>query len=1210
MIDSHALLVDLKKQLKLLEADLRQRAVEPGLPWAEMLRAEHAAASARERTALTWSEWSKGEVSQAAVAWIIACTFIRFAEDNDLLLGARDCGAAVPLPWIAGEGERLDRAIENQSAYYAAEPSMNSRDWLQQAFGVLASLPAGKGLVDRAHNPVWVAPISAMAADALVDFWRQTDSDGGLIHGFVDPGLDTRFLGDLYQDLSEYAKKTFALLQTPVFIEEFILDYTLVPAMAEFGLEGLKLIDPTCGSGHFLLGAFERLDQAWREHAPAMDARTRVQKALDSIHGVDLNPFAIAIARFRLTVAALKASGEKTFVAAPAFGYKLAVGDSLLKWHATGITLDIDPDDEVFAYASEDVREYSGILDTGQYHVVVGNPPYITVKDKALKSAYRELYPSCSGAYALTIPFLELFFELARPESDSGGGGYVGKITSNSFMKREFGKKVIENLLSGTYTPRGRVDLTAVIDTSGTYIPGHGTPTVILIGRSRKPVLSTVRAVLGVRGEPGQPEDPAQGLVWRDIVDHVDQPGYNGAYVSITDTDRGVLAHHPWSLAGGGAAELFGHLTRQATSLFEDRVRVAGRYVHTGQDDAYFAPNGVWRTQGIKVSSVRPLVEGNVVRDWALIPRTETLFPYDESLKASLADEAVARKLWCQRSLLITRREPGGTHAEVGLTWYEFSRWHPERYSVPLGITFAEVATHNHFVLDRGGKVFKQTAPVIKLPATSTEDEHFELLGVLNSSVACFWLKQVSHNKGSTVDSLGARQTQLPWENFFQFAATKLRDFPLPQGLPGELGRAIDSAAGRSNLTTPSAIFSTGAPNPAELEVAHDVWRQLRNDMAFLQEELDWETYRLYELIDEDLTYSGKSIPIGPEQRSFEIELGRAIGRGLDANAWFERHHRSPITEIPTEWPEDYRSLVQRRLDATASDPQLALLEQPEYKRRWATPSWESQVAEAATTFALDRLERAELWHDAQGRPVARSVVQLADLSRNDTDLRTALEILTGSPDFALEHVLAALLTESSVPQVAAQRYKPSGLTKFREWQRVWDLQRAEDRGEGVIIPVPPKFAPVDFLKTSFWKARGKLDVPKERFLSYPGASRNTDDSAIYGWAGWDHAARGLALAVLVGDMTAGGASTGQITPLLAGLVELEPWLRQWHGEVDPAFGTSPADAISGILNAQLDHYSLTRDEVTGWLPTSAPRGRGRAASAASTNPLFKEDFS
>ena len=57
--------------------------------------------------------------------------------------------------------------------------------------------------------------------------------------------------------------------------------------------------------------------------------------------------------------------------------------------------------------------------------------------------------------------------------------GYVGQITSNSFMKREFGKKLIEEYLAA-------IDLTLIVDTSGAYIPGHGTPTVILVGRNRE----------------------------------------------------------------------------------------------------------------------------------------------------------------------------------------------------------------------------------------------------------------------------------------------------------------------------------------------------------------------------------------------------------------------------------------------------------------------------------------------------------------------------------------------------------------------------------------------------------------------------------------------------------------------------------------------------------------------------------------------------
>ena len=102
------------------------------------------------------------------------------------------------------------------------------------------------------------------------------------------------------------------------------------------------------------------------------------------------------------------------------------------------------------------------------------------------------------------MPFTERFFDLALAADDGRPAGFVGMITANSFMKREFGKKLIEEFFP-------KVDLTHVIDTSGAYIPGHGTPTVILFGRNRRPVGEQVRAVLGIRGEPTTPDDPPKG---------------------------------------------------------------------------------------------------------------------------------------------------------------------------------------------------------------------------------------------------------------------------------------------------------------------------------------------------------------------------------------------------------------------------------------------------------------------------------------------------------------------------------------------------------------------------------------------------------------------------------------------------------------------------------------------------------------------------
>jgi hypothetical protein len=1186
MIESGLLLADLKKELRKLENDLRARAEDVEGGWAQKLRSEYDRAARRERTGLSWIDWRNGEVSQAAVAWVIATVFIRFAEDNGMLVGAELDGRPVSLPWIAGPGDGLARAVENETAFYSAAPTSTSRDWLQHAFRTLAALPAGRPLVDPDHSAVWHAPISAGAADGVLAFFRRTKADGSLMHDFTDPEYDTRFLGDLYQELSEYAKKTFALLQTPVFVEEFILDLTLTPAIAEFGLPALKLIDPTCGSGHFLLGAFDRLTKAWEAAAPGTDRGDRVQRALDSIHGVDLNPFAVAIARFRLTVAAIKAAGIASLVAAPAFDYHLAIGDSLLGGVDYQTTLDLG-DGEDFEYSVEDLTQHRDILTRDQYHVVVGNPPYITVKDAVLNQRYRSLYPTCSGKYALSVPFMELFFRLAKKGEAGGGAGYVGQITSNSFMKREFGKKMIEQFLSGA-DPATRVDLTHVIDTSGAYIPGHGTPTVILIGRRQKPVSSDLRAVLGVRGEPKQPSEPSKGVVWNEITGHLSDTSFDGNYVTVRDSPREAFAAHPWSLSGGGSGDLKSEIEAASTRVLSMLASEIGIVAVLGEEEAYELPR----------HSSEPsmqLVVGEDVRDFGL--RSSARFwPYDGALGVS-PDGRKSRWMWPFRRLVSGYLMFGKTREQRGLEWFEYGMLAKSKLRTPLSIPLAFVATHNHFVLDRGGKVFKQSAPVIKLPEGASEDEHFDLLGVLNSSTACFWLKQVSHNKGSTMDSRGARQTLAPWEDFYEFTGTKLQSFPLPSNLPREIARRLDEQSRILAAASPGAILASGTARRPELAVAQVQWDDARRSMIALQEELDWHVYVAYGLADASLAPDQPElVPIEPNERPFEVRLARAIESGAEESAWFERHSRARLTEVPNGGSDTWRELWQARYDAATSGF-IAMLERPEFKRRWAGASWDSLVAAAVVDALRDRLEAPELWRDAQDRPLVRSAAQVADDLRRDERFRELLTIHLGVQDFDFSVEVGKLLAPEAVPGLATLRYKPSGLEKFRAWEKTWELQRAEDRGEKVTVPVPPKYGPGDFAKTTYWSARGKLDVPKERFISFPGSRYPDDATELYGWAGWDHGERGLAIARLANDLVRGGAPNEQVIPVLGVLLEIEPWLRQWHDGIDPKAGVSPVAAVAEVTTALLGRLGVGRDGVESWRPTVVARGRKSASS-------------
>jgi hypothetical protein len=1188
MINSPALLADLKAQLRILQADLKERADDPTTTWGAALQREYAEALRRERTGLSWTAWRDNEVDQAAVGWVVSTTFVRFCEDNDLLLGATLDGLPVPVGWIAGPGDRTLRARENQTAYFRINTSHHDRDWLQQSFHVLAAQPAGTALVDPEHNAVWKAEISAEAAKGLVDFWRRADAGGALVHDFTDPDLNTRFLGDLYQDLSEHAKKTYALLQTPVFVEEFILDRTLTPAIAEFGVDGLKLIDPTCGSGHFLLGAFKRLNRQWAAEAPGMDPKQRVRKAMDSIHGVDLNPFAVAIARFRLTVAGILAAGEKSLVGVEQLGFHLAIGDSLLGEQGVAHTLF---GDDAYTYAAEDLGEYFNILKPGRYHVVVGNPPYITVKDSVLSNKYRKAYTTAAGKYALSVPFVELFFRLAIKGELGQGSGHVGQITSNSFMKREFGKKVIEDLFAGHHLDNP-VDLTHVIDTSGAYIPGHGTPTVILIGRRRRHVATEVRAVLGIRGEPGTPEDPSKGLVWTELVDHVGQPGFDGTYVSVTDLPRAVLSRHPWSLSGGGAAELQARIDASCGDSVGHIADSVGITCFTLANDVYVRDKRSIARLGL--TNRRPMVVGEQVRDWGVRASEMAIFPYTTDFHPIdlTLGSPVGRALWPHRTILANSVMFGRqTKVSAGLKWWEYGRLTVSKLRVPLSITWSDVATHNHFALDRGGKVFNQHAPVIKLPPGATEEQHLAMLGVLNSSVACFWLKRVSHNKGSTVDTSGARQTLAPWEDFYEFTSTKLQEFPLPASLPSIRGAILDGLARALDSATPGAVVEEWLGGRLEgklgeaLSGAHDRWSSLLGRLVFEQEELDWEAYGLYGLVEEPMTYGGSSVvAIRVGRRAFEFALARRIEAGEEGAAWFERHGSTPTPDVPAEWPEDYRALVEKRLALMEADRSIRLLERPEYKRRWATVAWEKQLREALQSAILDRLEDAELWRDYQG-PSTRSVAQLADLLRNDDVLLELAQELTGKPEPDLVAVIGSLALTEAVPYLAAYRYKPSGLEKFREWQAVWDLQRREDAGESVTIPVSPKYSTPDFQKVEYWKARGKLDVPKERFVLYPGVGREGDNSPVLGWAGCSHRDQAIALVREIMAQQALGASDDVLVPMVAGLVELEPWLQ-------PEFGSSAAQAVTSQTDQFLAQLQLTRDDVNAWRPVAAARGR------------------
>lgn len=674
----------------------------------------------------------------------------------------------------------------------------------------------------------------------------------------------------------------------------------------------------------------------------------------------------------------------------------------------------------------------------------------------------------------------------------------------------------------------------------------------------------------------------------------------------------------------------------------------------TGRRDV---PNGMVPT--------REIVIGEEVRDWSARSRGAILFPYNADICLTV-NAGTERALWPWKVLLLARRDFGNrTYREVGRSFAEYHQIPVERNRIPLTIAFGEVASHNHFVLDRGGKVFNRTAPIIKLPVGFSEGEHLGLLGLLNSSTACFWLKARCKDKGGDqVGSQGARIQNTTWDERYAFNATNVGQFPLVAELPLELARGVDAEAQHLSANLPTALCDHAPPTRDALNAARAEAEAARARMIALQEELDWRCYRLYGLHEAPPEHPHPP-PLQLGERAFEIVMARQMADGELETAWFERHRSTPITEIPAHWPTDYHEVVERRIALIESNPQISLIERPEYKRRWSMPSWEEMEQEALRNWLLDRLEDRRFWPGDDPRLI--STRQLADDARRDAEFVSVAELYAGS-GCDIETLVAKLASREAVPFLSAFRYSEAGLRKRAQWEDTWEKQRREDaidaevtarrdefllteatrlypRQEGETaeawfarlasmtttsevqaraartveqeqrqrktaevadIPVPPKYNKNDFLTAECWRLRGGLDVPKERFVLFPRCERDADGSPVVTWAGYDHLARSRAIAAYYLDRkNTDGWDPERLKPILAGIVELLPWLRQWHNAYNPAAGLGMGDFFSDFVRDEARGLGTTAADLVAWAPPAAPRrSRGRRRLEPAAEPV------
>jgi hypothetical protein len=249
-------------------------------------------------------------------------------------------------------------------------------------------------------------------------------------------------------------------------------------------LEAIKVVDPACGSGAYLLGMLHELiairTALIRRHTSGEDVSLfdlKLQIISSNLYGVDIDPFATEIAKLRLWLSLAIESDEP--IPLPNLDYKIETGDSLGPFDRLAGLFDVairehalrlqDLKDEFLrahGSAKESLRETiareqaaistslrhivaEGVIDwpvqfadvferRGGFDVVLANPPYVSAiehgrqRGPVERDAVRRRFQSTTGAWDLYVPFFERGVEILNE------GGLLAYVSPNKYLSATY----------------------------------------------------------------------------------------------------------------------------------------------------------------------------------------------------------------------------------------------------------------------------------------------------------------------------------------------------------------------------------------------------------------------------------------------------------------------------------------------------------------------------------------------------------------------------------------------------------------------------------------------------------------------------------------------------------------------------------------------------------------------------------------------------
>ena len=623
-------------------------------------------------------------------------------------------------------------------------------------------------------------------------------------------------------------RKAGGVYYTPQYIVEYIVKNTvgkLVEGKTPDEVEKIKIVDPACGSGSFLLGAYQFLldwhilyysGASKKAKAgcitPEGGLTTALKKKilLNNIYGVDLDAQAVEVTKLSLLLKCMEGETQASIQnqlsmfherVLPTLEANIKCGNSLVGTDFDNSLFKLDDEAESKIRPFDWKVAFPEVFKQNGFDAVIGNPPY--VRQELLgnsKEYFQKVYKVYNGTADLYSYFIERGMTLLNP------GGIFGIIVANKWMRANYGEPLRKWLIEK--------DIIEIVDFGDLPVFENATtyPCILIADKNCK------------HKTPNLNVTAVKTLDFNDLGDYVKANRLLIKQDSLNDSG--------WNLVPQTEQNLLKKLQKVGIPLGEYVKKKIYYGIKTGLNEA-FVIDSATKDKLIKEDKkssevIKPFLFGRDIKRYES-PKSSKYIIYlqkgfTKNITANFKEafNGIKHRYPAIMKYLIQFEQGAKARYDQGDYWWEIrSCDYYTEFEQPK-IAYAEIGTQGQFIIDRNKAFFDTTAYIL------ASDSSF-LLGLLNSRLTTFFFKSIS----STI-----RGGFLRWK--FQY----VQNIPVIQYKKDEKSHLeicshVDSLIDLKNKLTSAKL-------PAEQE-------QLKNRIISTDRKIDKLVYELYGLTEDEI---------------------------------------------------------------------------------------------------------------------------------------------------------------------------------------------------------------------------------------------------------------------------------------------------------------------------------------------------------------------